>query len=355
MKFERHANRWFDEGLVALRFAPVVEARGRVTHELLHVTTTLPDARRRVLTVPWRRANPFFQIAEPVWILQGSDAAEWICRYNSRLRAYLDPADPGRFHGAYGARLRAWKDRDQLRDVIRQLEEDPGSRRACAVLHDPERDNPDTTTNDRPCNIAAVYHLRDGALAAATFNRSNDYILGLTYTNLVQFTTIQEFLAAALGAGPGAYTHFSGSLHLYEDDPIAARLLANRAPRFDVYEHVSAMGMRPWRYPEEGWVTIALLYAGLPLPTDACPYWRAVGGMLTAWRELQEGTLVNAVAGLCSLPALDWAIAGLEFVHRWACRREWRDEFLKQLDAFAAGPVRDDAVHAYITHDDLRD
>ena len=346
-----HANQWFAAGLSALLDAPRATSRGRAHRELLHVVTRVPDARRRVLTVPWRRANPFFQIAETVWLLAGSADAAWILRYNQRLHAYLDPSATA-FHGAYGARLRRSFGRDQLADVFAQLQQDPGSRRAAVVLRDPARDNPDTPTLDQCCNIAATYTLRDGLLHAATFNRSNDYVLGLTFTNIAQFTTVQEFLASALGVTAGGYTHFSTSLHVYDGDLVAMRLLsrADDPYRFDVYDYVKPIEMRPWRDKQEGWQAINALYDGLPLPASACPYWRSVGAMLGAWEELQSGNLDGAVKSVAAQPADDWAIAGLEFLHRWARRRHREAEFDQAMDDYADNRWPS-AVYDYIVHD----
>ena len=348
------ANAWFHAALAELTATTLVTSRGRKAREILHVVTRLPDARQRVLTVPWRRWNPFWAVAEQVWILAGSRDAAWITAYNSRLRDYLDSVDAEAFHGAYGDRLRHGP-RDQLRDVQRQLQDDPGSRRAVATIHDPARDNPEVPTNDRPCNCALAYHLREGALWAATFNRSNDFVLGLTGINLVQFTAIQEFLAASLGAAPGPYTHFSASLHLYDDDPIAFRLLshADEAYTFDVYAHVEPTPMRPWQYPEEGWTTITKLYNGLALDAEACPYWRSAGAMLAAWAVLKRGELAEAMAHLATMAAEDWLIAALEYVHRWA----WNRKRLAEFDAaYETIHPRWDARRAryltdYIVHD----
>ena len=305
--FSGHANKWYHAALMRIhKDGAAVTARGRATRELLHVTTHLSNPRNRVLTVPHRRWNPFWAASELVWILAGSRDAAWITGYNSRLRQYLDEPEASTFHGAYGYRLRH-AGRDQLRDVIRQLQEDPGSRRAVATLHDPVLDNPDVITKDRPCNCALAYHLRDGVLWAATFNRSNDFILGLTGTNLVQFTTIQEFLAAALGADVGGYSHFSASLHLYEDDAIAARLLSRIDDdyAFDVYDAVRPCPMRPWAYPREGWATITKLYNGMPLDVDTCPYWRSIGIMLAAWALLKQNNLRDAMTAMATMEAED--------------------------------------------------
>lgn len=222
-----HANQWYRRALEEIpRVGTEVTTRGRTTWEVLHATTVLPDPRKRVLTVPNRRANPFFQAMETVWLLAGRSDAGWICRYNSQLRQFLDAGE--HFHGAYGQRLRRWgswhgqPDRidglkglpsnDQLDSVVDQLSADPNSRRAAVVIRNPDWDNPYTDTKDMPCNLACTYQLRDGRLWAATFNRSNDLNLGLAFTNIVQFTTIQEYLACALGVNVGEYTHFSSSL-----------------------------------------------------------------------------------------------------------------------------------------------
>src|SRR5258708_38968866 len=104
-----HANIWFRRGLQELlRDGITITARGRTTKEFLQVTTTLPHPRKRVLTVPHRRANPFFQAAETVWILAGRSDEKWLRHYNTQMAKFLDPhISADHFHGAYGERLRA--------------------------------------------------------------------------------------------------------------------------------------------------------------------------------------------------------------------------------------------------------
>ena len=363
-----HANQWYVPVVDALlkQGAPVI-SRGRAVHESLHTALQLAESRRRVVTVPYRRANPFFQAAETVWILAGRADAQWILRYNSQLRQYLDTAvpRPSQFHGAYGERLRRWDhisqleeppgpEVDQLRHVLDQLRKDPGSRRAVAVLHNPRVDNPWLETLDRPCNIALTYQQRDGALHAATFNRSNDVTLGLSYTNLVQFTTIQEFLAAALGLQPGKYTHFSSSLHLYDDDVIARRCLEafTKHHRFDVYHHAHPTPMKRWDTPNEGFDVVERL-TGQDCPQLECPYWESVRLLLRAWdtlkRDQDPSTVVEMAAKmLLAMAAQDWMIAALEFLYRWARRRQVLDPFLAVVGT-GKFPAE---VLAYIQHDD---
>jgi len=368
-----HANKWYIDAIADLwTSGKSVTARGRETREALHVVTTLPDPRRRVLTVPFRRANPFFQAAETVWILAGSADATWICHYNEQLRNYLDKGSEF-FHGAYGERLRQWGTHsrsrqptvrgaglDQLSLVIEQIKADPGSRRAVAVLRNPTYDRVDIPTLDQPCNMTCAYQLRDGRLYAATFNRSNDLNLGLAYTNIVQFTTIQEYLAAILGADVGHYTHFSSSLHVYDDDPIVKRvILAAKAhaslPRFDVYSHVAPTPMRLPKTLEEADDIIQHLYASEDPGEIECPYWSSVGFMMLAWDVLKNDAweeprrLERAVEHVTSVRADDWQIAAFEYLHRWAVRRGLRDQFMSSI------PPYGEQIADFITHDAFAD
>ena len=372
-----HANIWFRRGLRdLLQDGITVTARGRTTKEFLQVLTTLPHPRKRVLTVPRRRANPFFQAAETVWILAGRSDEKWLRHYNTQMAKFLDQGS-NHFHAAYGERLRnpgglrqldrgAPYRHDQIQEIILQLKQDPGSRRAVATLHDPEFDNASVLTNDRPCNIAVSYQLRDGLLYASTFNRSNDYVLGLTFTNIVQFTVLQEFIAAALQANPGPYVHFSSSLHVYTDDPIVPLVTENGWGDFDIYQYrtFQPAPMMPWPTEDYGFRLVESLVQIPEQPWDnidvasiKCPYWQSVALLLIAWQTLKAGDAGSArdkEKGLAitfdvleNMKAGDWRVAALEYVHRWATNRHLRPLFLELLHrcAFPMG------VENYITHD----
>src|SRR5262245_48667000 len=63
----------------------------------------------RVLWDPVRDCNPFFHVMEFVWMMAGSNDANWIGQFNKRMLTY---ADEGVLRGAYGFR---WKNpEDQI-------------------------------------------------------------------------------------------------------------------------------------------------------------------------------------------------------------------------------------------------
>jgi hypothetical protein len=66
--------------------------------------------------------------------------------------------------------------------------------------------------------------IRDGKLITTIGNRSNDLHWGLP-TNIFQFSFLTELMAASLGVELGTQTHNSQSLHIYEWNDIATKML----------------------------------------------------------------------------------------------------------------------------------
>lgn len=320
--FEGHANVVFVPMIKKiLSEGESVSPRGRPIRELLHQTLVMPDPRKRVLSLYKRRSNPFFQIAETVWILAGSSSAEWILRFNKQLAKFLDQ-DSKYFHGAYGERLRRYgmlsrldtkePTTDQLLAVINELRHDPDSRRAVIVFHHPRWDHLFVPTNDRPCNIAFTFKLRNNKLHMSTFNRSNDAVLGLTFTNICQFTTIQEIVAASLGAEVGRYVHFSDSLHIYEDDEVLGRMPLEGA-EFDIYDYVKPTKMQ--LSPSAHQIPRSIYMNSTEAIT--CPYWSSVQKAIRAWDYLSLGEGIKALDLVASMDTPDWKVACLEYLTRW--------------------------------------
>ena len=71
--------------------------------------------------------------------------------------------------------------------------------------------------SDIPCNVCSFAKIRDGKLEWTQILRSNDLFLGVPY-NFVQFTSLQEIIAAWLGIKVGHYTHITDCLHIYARD-----------------------------------------------------------------------------------------------------------------------------------------
>jgi hypothetical protein len=243
----------YTEGLNALRIfgkeemtrlGPVISIP-----EMTEIRIEYPD--ERVLFDPIRRANPFFHAMEFVWMMAGSDNANWISQYNSRM---LDFADEGIINGAYGRRWRRHFGLDQIAHVIRILKEDPNTRRALIAMWDPSTDMT-KGWHDYPCNTHIAFRRGEAnVLNMTVFNRSNDFIWGALGANAVHMTMLHELVARAVGMHLGVYRVLSNNLHIYkslENFDDLWRTIHTPNPYYTGTDN--AVTVRPLLAPNEPW------------------------------------------------------------------------------------------------------
>jgi len=241
------------------------------------VTVTYSNPRERVLLNEARDANPFFHLYESLWMLAGRNDVASLAFYNSRMPEFSDNGHT--FNGAYGHRWRyatrtapftfidghgggGHKERvDQLDLIVKHLQDQPHSRRAVLQMWNvaddllkvgepcPDRDEHESEcpicnntgytnySKDVCCNVVATFQLRgkpgewhpemgvnpntapadpaQRVLDLTVFNRSNDMIWGMLGANAVQFSVLQEYVAARLGVGVGRYNQITANMHVY--------------------------------------------------------------------------------------------------------------------------------------------
>jgi thymidylate synthase len=189
------------------------------TREYLHCLFEIEDPRQRWVLSRTPAMNPAFAIAEVIWILLGSDNANFINFWNPRLPKYAGYTE--RYHGAYGHRLRFHFGVDQIARACDALEANRDSRQVVLQIWDVHMDLPEKDgapqAADIPCNLVSMLKVREGKLHWMQVMRSNDLFLGAPH-NFVQFTCLQEIVAGCLGVELGPYVQLSDSLHLYERD-----------------------------------------------------------------------------------------------------------------------------------------
>lgn len=205
--------------------------------ELLDFKTILINPYRRLVGCKNRNENVFFLLAEAMWIFTGRKDVKFLTLFNKRMENF---SDDGRvFHAPYGFRLRHWGVRsedkfceenlhasqgyDQIADAIRIFESNPNTRQVVLSIWNADFDL-GTKTKDIPCNDLIMLKIRDRKLITTIQNRSNDLHWGLP-TNIFQFSFLTEMMAACLGVELGTQTHNSQSLHIYEWNEIANKML----------------------------------------------------------------------------------------------------------------------------------
>lgn len=229
------------------------------------VTITYNYPTERVLFNQVRDCNPFFHLFESLWMLAGRNDVAPLAYYNSNIGNYSD--DGVTFNGAYGYRWRhsAFDPEgcfpgdgvDQLLIIIDHLRANPDSRRVVLQMWNVEDDllkidphqvwksgpNGETIKQEVPaskdvcCNVVALFEIEDSGSSGAdrylnmtVVNRSNDLVWGALGANVVHFSFLQEYLAAAIGVEVGRYHQITNNLHAYTDRWYPAEWLADETP-----------------------------------------------------------------------------------------------------------------------------
>ena len=193
-------------------------SRAGKTRELQDALFSIEDPRQRWISSRLPPMNPAFAIAEVVWIVNGRRDSAFLNFWNPALPKFQ--GDGEEYYGAYGWRLRHAFGVDQIEQAYHALRENPETRQVVLQIWDPRLDLPKEAglprSKDIPCNVCSMLKVRGGRLEWTQIMRSNDLIRGFPH-NVVQFTYLQELMAAWLHLDLGNYTHVSDSLHVYEE------------------------------------------------------------------------------------------------------------------------------------------
>jgi thymidylate synthase len=249
----RNVNDAYVEGIKVLSNYGVREdsRNGPVLVAPWPVTTVYNRPNERILWDAARNANPFFHLAESLWMLAGRNDARWLDQFVGDFSTRFAEFN-GVQHGAYGYRWRAHFDvewgggapLDQLDVVVAMLKRDPTTRQAVIQMWDPMSDL-DKRKKDIPCNTNIYLRARNGYLDMTVCCRSNDLVWGAYGANAVHFSILLEYLAARTGLQIGFYYQVSNNFHMYEataKEPASEIDLYKRgvtpSPLFDVPEAI---------------------------------------------------------------------------------------------------------------------
>lgn len=181
--------------------------------------TVTERPRERVLFSAERDANPFFHLAEAIWMLAGGHNCLFLDRYIKDFSKRYAETD-GTLHDAYGWRWRGSLGFDQLGIVVDKLLNDPRDRQAVIQMWDGSADGENDLMGiwkSRPCNTTIFLRLRDYKLDMTICCRSNDMLWGCHGANAVHFSVLQEYLACRLDAEIGFMYQLSNNAHVYMD------------------------------------------------------------------------------------------------------------------------------------------
>jgi Thymidylate synthase len=285
------------------------------------VATVYPQPRKRVSFSAIRDANPFFHLAEALWMLDGRNDLAFLEYFVPRFREFSD--DGRTLNGAYGYRWRDHFGNDQLEAIAKELIKNPGTRRAVLSMWDGHEDfgSAVSGSKDVPCNTHAYFRRRGDELDMTVLCRSNDIVWGAYGANVVHFSFLLEFMAATIGVRVGTYTQVSNNYHAYIERPDTKKLFA--ASYDEVATHnglpVGAPLIAPGAAGGGEFLDRLSDFMQLPSSSPRLPFFlrEVAAPMLEAHSRHKAGDTSAAIGHLQLRANLDpWLVAGLAWLQR---------------------------------------
>ncbi len=178
-------------------------------------------------------------IHELLWFLKGDTNVHYL--QENGVRIWNEWADEnGDLGHVYGYQWRSWPDYngqsiDQISEVVRQIKEDPDSRRIIVSAWNVADLN---HMNLPPCHLLFQFYVAEGKLSLQLYQRSADTFLGVPF-NIASYALLLQMMAQVTNLQPGEFIHTTGDTHLYLNHLDQARLQLSRTPRSLPQMHIN--------------------------------------------------------------------------------------------------------------------
>ncbi len=170
-------------------------------------------------------------IHELLWFLAGDTNVAYL--NDNGVTIWDEWADEeGDLGPIYGRQWRSWPDPeggyiDQIQRVIRQMTEDPDSRRLIVSAWNVGEIDAMALP---PCHVLFQFYVSGGRLSCQLYQRSADLFLGVPF-NIASYALVTMMVAHVTNLRPGELIHTFGDAHLYVNHLEQVRLQLSRTPR----------------------------------------------------------------------------------------------------------------------------
>ncbi len=114
----------------------------------------------------------------------------------------------------YGKQWRDFEGVDQLKQVVKDIESNPNSRRLIVSAWNPKDIPVMIKSGLPPCHTLFQFYVSNGKLSCQLYQRSADVFLGVPY-NIASYALLTLMIAKVTGLEPGEFIHSFGDTHIY--------------------------------------------------------------------------------------------------------------------------------------------
>ena len=170
-------------------------------------------------------------IYELLWFLRGDTNIKYLKDHGVSIWDEWADAN-GDLGPVYGSQWRSWPDGhggtiDQIANVVRQIKENPYSRRLLVTAWNPAEIEDMALP---PCHCLFQFYVSDGKLSCQLYQRSADIFLGVPF-NIASYALLTMMMAQVCGLEPGDFVHTLGDAHIYKNHLDQVHLQLSREPR----------------------------------------------------------------------------------------------------------------------------
>ena len=170
-------------------------------------------------------------VYELLWFLKGDTNIGYL--KENGVRIWDEWANEnGDLGPVYGHQWRKWGSNaffggyDQIATVIKQIKENPDSRRLIVSAWNVEDLNEMAL---QPCHTLFQFYVSEGKLSCHLYQRSGDAFLGICY-NISSYALLTMMIAQVCGLEVGEFVHSFGDLHIYKNHIEQVKLQLSRQP-----------------------------------------------------------------------------------------------------------------------------
>ncbi len=190
-------------------------------------------------------------VYELLWFLRGDSNVGYLHEHGVSIWDEWADAD-GELGPVYGVQWRSWPTPDgghidQLAGVLRQLREQPDSRRILvSAWNVAELDKMALA----PCHAFFQFYVADGRLSCQLYQRSADLFLGVPF-NIASYALLTHMVAQQTDLEMGDFIWTGGDCHIYDNHVEQVRTQLEREPyAFPTLELHRAADLFSYDYPD---------------------------------------------------------------------------------------------------------
>ena len=138
-----------------------------------------------------------------IWTDNADNQGKNLGYENTEIKKELGPV--------YGVQWREWDGKDQIKDLLKSLKNNPDSRRH--ILSAWNVGKIDTMALP-PCHVMSQFYVNEGTISCHMYQRSADMFLGVPF-NIASYALLLSIFAEILDLRPKKFVHSFGDAHIY--------------------------------------------------------------------------------------------------------------------------------------------